>query len=287
MGGLATFGRVVDATSRAAVDRAVATGQVSRVGHGKLALPEIEGAPLVAHRLTGHLSLASAALHHHWPVLHPPQRPHVTVRRQRRPSAVHQRLAHLHYADLTPSEVDGFATAPITTLAQSLRALPVPEALAIADSALRAGVDPAVLRQIAVEVRGPGAGRVRLVAAAASALKANPFESGLHGIALEVPGLAVEPQVVISEPGISARPDLVDRSRRIALEADSFEWHGDRRALRKDARRYNLLTVNGWVVLRFAWEDVMFDPAWVHSILTAAVAASQPAQLPHARRRSA
>ena len=56
------------------------------------------------------------------------------------------------------------------------------------------------------------------------------------------------------------------------LEADSFEWHGDRAALRRDARRYNLLVVDGWIVLRFAWEDVMFDPAYVREVLVAVVA---------------
>jgi very-short-patch-repair endonuclease len=59
--------------------------------------------------------------------------------------------------------------------------------------------------------------------------------------------------------GLHARPDLVDEDLRLVLEADSFEWHGDRVALRDDARRYDLMVVNGWRVLRFAWEDVMFD----------------------------
>ena len=72
--------------------------------------------------------------------------------------------------------------------------------------------------------------------------------------------------------GLHARPDLVDEDLRLVLEADSFEWHGDRVALRDDARRYDLMVVNGWRVLRFAWEDVMFDQAWVREVLTAAVA---------------
>ena len=63
----------------------------------------------------------------------------------------------------------------------------------------------------------------------------------------------------IREPGLVARPDLVDDGLRIVLEADSFEWHGGRASLARDARRYNLLVVNGWVVLRFAWEQVMHE----------------------------
>jgi very-short-patch-repair endonuclease len=113
---------------------------------------------------------------------------------------------------------------------------------------------------------------VRRVAALARAEAENPFESCLRAIASEVPGLAVEPQVLITSVQPWARPDLVDRSLGVALEADSFEWHGDRAALRRDARRYDLLVVDGWLVLRFAWEDVMFDADFVRQVLVAVVA---------------
>jgi len=64
----------------------------------------------------------------------------------------------------------------------------------------------------------------------------------------------------------------VDERLGIVLEADSFEWHGSRAALRKDARRYDQLAVRGWLVLRFAWEHVMSEQDWVRSILETAVA---------------
>ena len=57
-----------------------------------------------------------------------------------------------------------------------------------------------------------------------------------------------------------------------SVEADSFEWHGGRGALARDARRYNLLVADGWIVLRFSWEDVMFDPDYVRDVLVAVVA---------------
>ncbi len=71
------------------------------------------------------------------------------------------------------------------------------------------------------------------------------------------------------------RPDLVDDDLGVAIEADSFEWHGGRAALSKDARRYNLLVVGGWLVLRFSWEDVMFHPDYVREVLVAVVALVQ------------
>ena len=63
----------------------------------------------------------------------------------------------------------------------------------------------------------------------------------------------------------------MDRERRIVIEADSFEWHGGRAALRKDARRYNPLVIDGWIVLRFAWEDVMHDQDYVRAVLRSVV----------------
>jgi len=71
--------------------------------------------------------------------------------------------------------------------------------------------------------------------------------------------------------------DLVDRQRRLVLEADSYAWHGSRRALRQDCRRYNRLVLLGYTVLRFTWEDVMHDPGYVLLTLKALVdAQAQP-----------
>ena len=60
---------------------------------------------------------------------------------------------------------------------------------------------------------------------------------------------------------------MADVRLRIVIEADSFAFHGAREQLRKDCWRYDELVSRGWVVLRFAWEQVMFAPEWVQSIL--------------------
>jgi len=112
---------------------------------------------------------------------------------------------------------------------------------------------------------------VRRVAAEADGDAANPFESVLRAVARDVMGLHVLPQRLVVTQRSTVRPDLVDVDLGVILEADSFEWHGDRRALRRDARRYNLLVVDGWIVLRFAWEDVMFDQPYVRDVLVAVV----------------
>lgn len=81
--------------------------------------------------------------------------------------------------------------------------------------------------------------------------------------------------MVISEASVSIRADLVDRRLRIVIEADSFEWHGSRSALASDCRRYNWLVVNGWIVLRFPYEDVMHHPEVVRETLVGAVALAE------------
>jgi very-short-patch-repair endonuclease len=257
--------------SRGEVDRALRHGEIVVVGRGRYALSSVDDAVRGAHALNGILSYTSAALHHGWEVKSVPERPHVTVPRKRKISPERRRGVELHRADLSKDEVDGIATSKEVTLTQCLRGLPFGDALAVADSAARHG-ERALLRRVAITARGPGSPQIRRTVEAARGEAANPFESALRSVALDVPGLEVEPQVLIRSDSGWTRPDLVDRERRIVLEADSFEWHGGRAALRRDARRYNLLVVDGWTVLRFAWEDVMFDPEYVHRVLGAVVA---------------
>jgi very-short-patch-repair endonuclease len=272
-GGFVTRADLVAATSRAEVDRALAAGEIVADGRGRYATPATDEAVRAAHALSGVLCLTSAALHHGWEVLITPERPHVLVPRRRRVGAARRSAVDLHYGDLFPEQVvDGIATDVETTLLHCLARLPRREALAVADSALRHGVSPGTLARVARTAQGPGARQVRWVAARADADAANPFESALRDTCHDVPGLHVRPQRHISTGRLDARPDLVDADLRVALEADSFAWHGGRAALARDARRYNLLVVGGWVVLRFSWEDVMFDPDHVREVLVAVVA---------------
>jgi very-short-patch-repair endonuclease len=47
---------------------------------------------------------------------------------------------------------------------------------------------------------------------------------------------------------------------RLAVEIDGFEVHGHRRALQRDLRRQNRIQLDGWLILRFTWDDVMYQP---------------------------
>ena len=277
-GGVAGRAALVAATSRAAVDRALRAGLVVRDAHGRYALPTADQARRAANRLSGVVSFRSAAAAWGWEQKTPAALPDVTVPRKRRVPASARAGVELHRADLRPDERSGIVTSRSRTLADCLRFLPFDEALAVADSALRhRDVTPADLGALAAGLRGPGSAQARRVAGQADARAANPFESVLRAISLEVPGLRMVPQVPIRLRTRTIRPDLVDEALGVVAEADSFEWHGDRAALRRDCRRYNQLVLRGWRVLRFSWEDVMFEPAYVRACLRIAGRQAQAA----------
>ena len=63
--------------------------------------------------------------------------------------------------------------------------------------------------------------------------------------------------------GEKRRPDFVWPDAKVAVEVDGWKYHAGRKQWHKDSRESNLLQVEGWVVLRFAKEDILDDPAYV------------------------
>jgi very-short-patch-repair endonuclease len=272
LGGVARRQDLMPLTTRLDLIAAVMLGDIVRDARGRYSLVDADGARRTANAVTGVLSHTSAALHWGWPVKTVPERPHVTVRRKRRLTADQRQLVVPHWRDLAPDEVLGGVTSRDRTLLDCLTQLPFDEALAVADSALRTrAITRAKLTGLADSARGNGSRQARRVAAHAHRRAANPFESVLRATALDV-GLDVTPQLTIETPRLIAQPDLVDPRRRIVLEADSHTWHSSRTALTRDCRRYNALVLARWIVLRFTWEQVMFEPDEVRSCLEDVVA---------------
>jgi very-short-patch-repair endonuclease len=178
----------------------------------------------------------------------------------------------VRWRDLGPHDVyQDLVTRPALTVITCARERPFDAALAVADSARRHADVTKEELLILAERQPRGRDRCRRVALAASEKAANPFESVLRAIALDVPGVHVEPQIEIDDRGFWCRPDLVDVENRIVIEAESFEFHSSRKALLKDCRRYTSLTIRGWRVVRFCWEDVMFYPEYVRLALLALI----------------
>lgn len=273
-GGVAGHAELVAASSRRSLGCALDGGLVVRDARGRYSFPTADEAVRAAHQLHGVASShLSAAAHWGWSTKTTPDRPWVTVPRNRAVSAADRKSTHVSWRRLDAVDVvDGWVTGPLRTVLDCAVALPFDEALAVADSALRA---PAVTHDELLRAgeTHPARGRARVdrIVRHASAQAANPFESVLRAICLGVPGLTVVPQVEVGDEAFYARVDLADVSLRIVIEADSFEFHGGRDRLRHDCWRYDELVARGWIVLRFAWEQVMFSPEWVRRVLVQAV----------------
>ena len=270
LGGVASRAELEAALGRTELELAVAAGDVRRVGQGVYALPQADRDQVAVKRLTGALGLTSAAMAHGWKVRVPPDRPMIWVPRTRKVSASRREGVDLRWGALTAAELAAGVTTPARTVIDCARFLEFDDALAVADSALRSKhVTPEELRAAAEASPRTGRAKVLAVVAAADGRAANPMESGLRGICRRIPNLDVEPQVKVGDIG---RADLVDRGRRLVIEAESMEHHGTRTKYRKDVRRYTAMVGARHLVLRYCWEDIMFAAddvrASIESVLT-------------------
>lgn len=306
-GGIARYGEMVAATSWRAVRAARLAGVIVLRRRGLYALADADAvassAPLdqtafdpavlarrrseraAMHRqeaelVSGARSHRSAAEHYDLPVLVEPSHAEVIVPRSRRPLGGGRRVM-IRRRDLTVRELRSGVTDPLRTVLDCAADLPFAEALAIVDSALRSTDDTPslVARSQLLEsmssVARRSLGRVRRVIEAADGRAANPFESAVRALALDVPGLTVEPQVTIVVDGAEHRVDLADRSLRIVIEADSYAWHASRLAFARDCDRYSSLIAADWLVLRLTWRAVMLHPERTRRQVAAVVALRQ------------
>lgn len=193
------------------------------MARGVHVLPELPPALAVAGACRGAVSHESAAALLGLELVQPPRTVHVTCPRGAKPPAMKQVVVHRR--GLAPGEVDGDVTTPLRTVLDCCLTLPFREAVAVA---------------------------------------ADPFESVLRAD-LVTAGLDTStPQLeIITRSGHRMVVDLGDPRRRVVIEAEGFRWHGDPRSLIEDCRRYDDLIADGWLVLRFAFDHVMFDSAWI------------------------
>lgn len=267
LGGVAEAHELLRWTSRRRIRRAVRRGEIERLARGRYATGSASSAFAMAAELGGAVvCLRSAAAHHGWKQKHQPERPDIVVRRGRRLDPEWRDRVTPHWFNVAEDDHRAGVTSPLKTVIDCARHLPFDEALAIADSALRTR---SVTRQELDRVRalGAGAAAVRRVIRYADGRAANPFESVLRAMAIDA-GLEVEPQVAIDLGSGVVHPDLVSESLGLVLEADSWTHHATRAAHARDCSRYNLLSINGWLVLRFTWEQVMTQPAYVRWALS-------------------
>lgn len=248
------------------MDAAVHDGRLVMPTRSWIGLPEQQDDQYAARAARGVLGGLSAALHHRWAVKSPPGRTEVIVPANR--GRLRTDL-DVRRRDLPRSASAAGVLTPAATVVDCALAHPFDVALCVADSALRSGkVTPRQLALEAMTLHQRQRAPVERVLEAATHLSANPFESTARAIALGAPGLEVVPQGDVDGIG---HADLVDHRLRIAIECESHEFHALPEAFRYDVRRYTRMTLAGWLVVRFVWEDVMHRPDEVHTQLVRAV----------------
>lgn len=237
---------------------ALREGHIVKAGPNRYVLPGGKERLEAAARVAGSLSHVSAAQHHGWKVKRPPEKIQVVVPRGRRLSTERREGLEIFHGP-----IDGIVTDKVRTVIDCARLLPFDEALGIADSALR---DPAVTMEALLEAAraSPRTGRSRVlrVLKYADPGAANTFETSLRALCIEA-GFNVETQVKIGH----AFCDVADRTRRVAIEGDSYRYHSDPDGFYRDVRRHTGFARRGWLVLRFTVEDVLESPDYVLAVL--------------------
>jgi very-short-patch-repair endonuclease len=241
-----------------AIERSIDDGRILRIRRGVLALP---GAPpdLVRALAAGaRLTCLSAATHYGLWCVRPSSVLHVSragrsaegcINHRGRSVPPHPRMPLVGLADV---------------LVHVLQCRPPEESVPVVECALRRGATTAAF--VGSRLRGPFNG----VARAALASVDLTGESAIEVVArllLRGAGLDVRPQVHIAGVG---RVDFLVEGHLI-VEIDGAAFHSDRQALRRDRRRNNMTVIGGYLVLRFCYEDVMFQPDDVLAMVLAAL----------------
>ncbi|HEX5968379.1 MAG TPA: DUF559 domain-containing protein [Intrasporangium sp.] len=275
LGGTCSWRELRRAVHWRLIAAALKDGSIVRRGRGLYAVPSAAEGRVIARRMTGTVSHRTAALQWGWKVKSTPDLPDVTIPTNRKLRTSARGLATVHWRTLADGDaVDGWVTSRVRTVIDCCLDLPLDEALAVFDSALRGGLRRREVTEAALPLGKLQRRRVLAVARVASHRAANPFESVLRALAIEAGaalGAHFEPQHCIEYDDFYARVDLGSHELRMVLEAESFEFHGDRAALTRDCVRYTELGSRGWLVLRFTWEQVMFQQDWVRQKIAMAV----------------
>jgi len=235
LGGIATFAELRAAAPRKGIEASVRRGEIVKDRRGRYVLATTSDHLRVAHEMSAVLSHESAALHHGWKVKHAPEVPTVTVRRKRHLTSADRGRATPHYNDLPADCIPEGGTTPMLTVLDCARHLAFDRALAVTDSALRnQDLTLGAVRSEAARLRGPGAAAARKVADHAIYVSANPLESVLRAIVINIPGYSFVPHLCIWDNGLYATVDLGDPKVKVVLKAEGYAFHGGRKEFKRD-----------------------------------------------------
>lgn len=188
-----------------------------------------------------------------------------------------RRLADLAAGDITT--VDSIRTTNATRTLLDLAAVTSDAELrSLIDRACRRGLthrDALAARSEAFATSGrPGGARARRVLAGLDH-DSSMIESDLESLLLTLivaAGLpAPVPQHRVTVGSSDYRLDFAYPNQRIAIEGDGFAFHSDRQRFETDRQRQNDLVLDGWLVLRFTWRQIVHHPDQVAARIAAAL----------------
>ena len=131
-GGTLEAGVLRRLTSRRKVRTALLRGQIVRPARGRFALPDAEESRLAAARLCGVVSHLSAAQLNGWELKWRPQRPTVTVPRNRNVERWRREGVDVRWRNLGDDDVWNGQTSAARTVMDCAKDLPFDEALTVA-----------------------------------------------------------------------------------------------------------------------------------------------------------
>ncbi|MFW0775496.1 DUF559 domain-containing protein [Paenarthrobacter nitroguajacolicus] len=234
--------------SESAIRSAVRRGSIQRVERGVLGLPGADPVLVAAVMSKSLLTCASAASRYGLWLLHKPAEPHYWQSNGRRTEGcTSHRLA---LSQPRPSEP--YVALP-DVLLHALFCLPPLEALVMVESAYIRG--DITLDYLDRYLLGNRAGQARGVLAKVDRGAGSLLETLARVLFRDV-GIRTETQVWIE--GIGTVDFLLEGF--LIIELDGIAFHLDPRQFKKDRRRDNEAIRKGLLVLRFFYDDVVYEP---------------------------
>ncbi|MBG6085095.1 endonuclease domain-containing protein [Zhihengliuella flava] len=231
-----------------------------RVRHGVLAHREAPPDVRAAASLGGALTCVSAAARLGLWVRRTPRQAHVAViQGDPTPGAV---IAHRRYAD---RGIRGALVLPLAEVcAHALGCLPPAESIPLVESAVvTLGLSTADVLPLLGTKTGPARRYLRRVRGTSESI----LEVNLR-LLLEELGVRYVAQAHL--PGIGRVDFLVEGY--LIIEADGYEFHGNREQWRRDMDRTNQASAGHFVTLRFRAEQIWNDPDGVKAQVAAVLA---------------
>jgi very-short-patch-repair endonuclease len=246
-GSVARTGTLLQAGfSERSIRNAIAAGEVARLRHGVLALSGAAPDLVAAVLANGLLSCASAAPHHGLWQLHAPERLHLSCRHGAAAGAV------IHRGSVVPPEFPRPVAGLTDTLLHALRCLPPVEAAVMVESALLQGRTtlPYLRQRLPGNRNGAARGILALVDGTA--------DSAIEVVArLLFRSRGIYTQTQVDLPGIGIVDFLLEGFLIVEIDGGA---HLERAQVKKDRGRNNASTLRGYAVLRYGYQDVVYNP---------------------------